>query len=204
MMIKNIESKIKLSFFVAIISIVASILIAGFAITYSYGMISKERDKIYVLDNGVPLLVTRTDAKANRDIEYRATVNTFHNLFFTLPPDDDYIQQNIKQAMYLVDNTGVLEYNNLKEKGYYNRIMSSSAVLSIKTDSIKLNMAERSFIYYGTQRIDRRSKVVLRNIITSGNLSDVQRTINNPFGCIITNWRTIENKDIYERDNRNF
>ena len=62
MMIKNIESKIKLSFFVAIISIVASILIAGFAITYSYGMISKERDKIYVLDNGVPLLVTRTDA----------------------------------------------------------------------------------------------------------------------------------------------
>lgn len=203
-MIKNIEHKIKLTFIIAIISIIASIVISGFSIIYSYGMIAKERDKIYILDNGVPLLVTRTDAKASRDIEYRATVNTFHQLFFTLPPDDDYIRQNIGQAMYLVDNTGVLEYNNLKEKGYYNRIMSSSAVLSIKTDSVKLNMSDKSFTYYGTQRIDRASKVTLRNIVTSGNLSDVTRTENNPFGCIITNWRTLENKDIYERDNRNF
>lgn len=203
-MIKNIEHKIKLSFWVALISIVASIILSVFTITYSYGLVQQERDKIYVLDSGVPLLVTRTDAKATRDIEYRATVNTFHQLFFSLPPDNDYIEHNIAQAMYLVDNTGVLEYNNLKEKGYYSRIMASSALLSIKTDSIVLNMADRTFDYYAKQRIDRRSKVTIRNLHTSGGFIDVQRTQNNPFGCIITDWRTISNEDIYERDNRNF
>ena len=203
-MIKNIEHKIKLSFWVAVIALLSSVVLCVFAITYSYNLVKSERENIYVLDNGVPLLVTRTDAKANRDIEYRATINTFHQLFFTLPPDDDYIEQNVGQAMYLVDNTGLLEYNNLKEKGYYSRIMSSSAVLSIKSDSIVLDMKNRTFDYYAKQRIDRRSKVVIRELHTSGGLQDVARTVNNPFGTIITDWRTISNEDIYERDNRNF
>ena len=203
-MVKNIEHKIKLSFWVSVIAILSSVVFSVFAITYSYSLVKSERENIYVLDNGVPLLVTRTDAKANRDIEYRATINTFHQLFFTLPPDDDYIKQNVGQAMYLVDNTGLLEYNNLKEKGYYSRIMSSSAVLSIKSDSIVINMKNRTFDYYAKQRIDRRSKVVIRELHTSGGLQDVARTVNNPFGTIITDWRTISNEDVYEKDNRNF
>lgn len=203
-MIKNIEHKIKLSFTLSLIAIGAACATTIFGIVYSYRLVQQERDKIYVLDNGVPLLVTRTDAKATRDIEFRATVNTFHQLFFTLPPDNDYIENNVGQSMYLIDNTGVLEYNNLKEKGYYSRIMASSAMLSIKADSIVLNMKDRTFNYYAKQRIDRSSKVVIRSLHTQGGLQDVPRTMNNPFGCIITDWRTISNEDIYERNNRNF
>lgn len=203
-MIKNIEHKIKLSFWVAVASVIGSIAFSVFMVIYSYSLVESERKNIYVLDNGVPLLVTRTDAKANRDIEYRATINTFHQLFFTLPPDNDYIDQNVGQAMYLIDNTGLLEYNNLKEKGYYSRILSSSAVLSIKTDSVVLDMKNRTFDYYAKQRIDRSSKVVIRELHTRGGLQDVTRTINNPFGATITDWRTISNEDIYERNNRSF
>lgn len=203
-MIKNIEHKIKLSFWVAVASVIGSIAFSVFIVIYSYSLVESERKNIYVLDNGVPLLVTRTDAKANRDIEYRATINTFHQLFFTLPPDNDYIDQNVGQAMYLIDNTGLLEYNNLKEKGYYSRILSSSAVLSIKTDSVVLDMKNRTFDYYAKQRIDRSSKVVIRELHTRGGLQDVTRTINNPFGATITDWRTISNEDIYERNNRSF
>ncbi len=203
-MIKNIEHKIKLSFWVAVTSVIGSVAFSIFIVIYAFSLVESERKNIYVLDNGVPLLVTRTDAKANRDIEYRATINTFHQLFFTLPPDDDYINQNVGQAMYLIDNTGLLEYNNLKEKGYYSRILSSSAVLSIKTDSVVLDMKNRTFDYYAKQRIDRRSKVVIRELHTSGGLQDVTRTVNNPFGATITDWRTVSNEDIYERDNRSF
>jgi len=203
-MIKNIEHKIKLSFWVAVASVLGSVAFSIFMVIYSYSLVESERKNIYVLDNGVPLLVTRTDAKANRDIEYRATINTFHQLFFTLPPDDDYINQNVGQAMYLIDNTGLLEHNNLKEKGYYSRILSSSAVLSIKTDSVVLDMKNRTFDYYAKQRIDRRSKVVIRELHTRGGLQDVTRTVNNPFGATITDWRTVSNEDIYERDNRSF
>lgn len=41
--------------------------------------------------------------------------------------------------MYLVDETGLAQYNTLKEKGFYNNIMGTSAVFSIFCDSIKFD-----------------------------------------------------------------
>jgi hypothetical protein len=45
----------------------------------------------------------------------------------------------MEKAMYLVDETGLAQYNTLKEKGFYNNIMGTSAVFSIFCDSIKFN-----------------------------------------------------------------
>lgn len=38
--------------------------------------------------------------------------------------------------MYLVDETGLAQYNTLKEKGFYSNILGTSAVFSIFCDSI--------------------------------------------------------------------
>ena len=45
----------------------------------------------------------------------------------------------MEKAMYLVDETGLAQYNALKEKGFYNNIMGTSAVFSIFFDSIKFD-----------------------------------------------------------------
>ncbi len=55
--------------------------------------------------------------------------------------------------MYLIDESGVLQYNNLKEKGFFNSILSSSSVLTLYTDSISLDLAAKKFTYYGRQKI---------------------------------------------------
>jgi hypothetical protein len=39
----------------------------------------------------------------------------------------------------------------------------------------------------------------MRQIITAGNLRRVPRTENNPHGILITNWRTLVNKDLEEQ-----
>ena len=44
-------------------------------------------------------------------------------IFFTLPPDDKYIRYTMEKAMYLVDETGLAQYNTLKEKGFYSNIL---------------------------------------------------------------------------------
>ncbi len=98
--------------------------------------------------------------------------------------------------MYLVDESGALQYNNLKEKGFFNSILSSSSVLTLQTDSIQLDMVNKRFIYYGKQIIDRRSSTVTRSLITTGNLKDIPRSDNNSHGVLITNWKTLENKDL--------
>lgn len=203
MKIKNIEQKIKLTFFTSLAVFITSAVLVVFTIVWAFNKISDERQKIYVLDNGVPMLVNRTSQLENRDVEYQSHINLYHNLFFTLPPDDDFIKSNLSKAMYLIDETGLKQYNNLKEKSFYNQIISSSSVLSIKTDSIKVH-EDLSFEYYGTQRIDRKTSTIKRLLVTSGRLQDVPRTINNPHGLLITDWKTIKNTDISYENKKNF
>jgi hypothetical protein len=87
-------------------------------------------------------------------------------------------------------------YNDLKENGYFNSILSSSSVITLQTDSIFLDVPHRYFRYYGKERIDRRSSTVTRSLITEGNLVDIKRSENNSNGVLITNWKTLENKDL--------
>ncbi|RYE26951.1 MAG: conjugative transposon protein TraK [Sphingobacteriaceae bacterium] len=195
-MIKNIESKIRLATTVAIGSLITSVLVAGIVCFFSYAIIADSRKSIYLLDNDIPILAKQTNMEVNRPVEYKADVDLFHSIFFSLTPDDKQIQYQMKRAMYLVDESGVQQYNNLKEKGYFNSIMSSSSVLTIQTDSIYLNVPKKYFRYYGKQKIDRRSSTVTRSLITEGYLKDIPRSENNPHGVIIVNWKTLENKDI--------
>ncbi len=122
----------------------------------------------------------------------------FHYLFFTLAPDDKYIEYTMQKAMYLVDESGLAQYNALKEKGFYSNVIGTSTICSIFCDSIKLDKKKMTFTYYGRQRIERRTSILYRQLITSGGLKRVPRTENNPHGLLIINWRTLVNKDLSE------
>jgi conjugative transposon TraK protein len=204
MIVKNIEAKIRLAAWIAFGSLFTALLmdIAGW--TYAYRLVSHAQHSIYILDNNIPIMATQTDMAMNRPAEYRADVDLFHSLFFSLTPDDKYIEYQLKKAMYLVDESGVQQYNNLKENGYFNSILSSSSVLTLQTDSIALDMPRHYFRYYGKLKIDRRSSTVVRSLITEGNLKDIPRSDNNPHGVLITNWKTLENKDLQDVQKTNF
>ena len=204
MIIKNIESKIKLAGVIAIGSFITSIVICCLCYFFCISLERSERKKIYVLDNEVPVLVQQTGVEVNQEVECKSHVNLFHTLFFTLPPDDEFIQRNMEKAMYLVDESGLKQYNNLKEKGYFNTILATSATVTIKADSVLLDMNDMSFEFYGVQRIERETSILKRQLVTSGKLRSVPRTDNNPHGLIITDWKTILNKDIEYKTKKNF
>lgn len=198
MIIKNIETKIKLASFISLFSFTVSLLISAVVSYYAFKQISLSRQSVYILDhNNTPYRANQTDVEVNRALEYKSHVNLFHTIFFTLAPDDKYIEYQMHKAMYLIDESGALQYNNLREKGFYNSILSSSAVLTIQTDSIHLDPHQKYFRYYGKQTIDRRSTTVVRSLVTEGYLHDLKiRTENNGHGVLITRWKTLENKDI--------
>lgn len=196
MIIKNIENKIRLALFIALGSFVSSIGIALIVSAYAYKQVSNARESIYILDNDVPILAKQTNMQLNRPAEYKASVDLFHSIFFSLTPDDKYIEYQMKRAMYLIDESGALQYNNLKEKGFFSSVLSSSSVLTLQTDSIHLDMVKKHFVFYGKQIVERRSSIVTRSLITEGYLKDIPRSDNNAHGVLITNWKTIENKDL--------
>lgn len=204
MLIKNIESKIKLAFAISLGSFILCVIIVGLVIGFSFNLIKEERKTIYVLNNDTPILVNQTGLEVNQEVECKSHVNMFHSLFFTLPPDDEFIRHNMEKAMYLIDESGLKQYNNLKEKGYYNTILASSATVTIMSDSILIDVNNMSFEYYGIQRIERETSILKRQLITSGGLRQIPRTENNPHGLIITNWKTILNKDLEYKTKRNF
>jgi conjugative transposon TraK protein len=196
MIVKNIEAKIKLATWVAFGSFLTSIILSAVCCSYAYRQVSDARKSIYILSNGIPLQANQTDMQVNRPAEYRADIDLFHSLFFSLTPDDKYIEYQLKKAMYLVDESGADQVNNLKENGFFNSVLSSSSVITLQTDSISLDMAKRYFRYYGKLKIDRRSSTVIRSLITEGYLKDIPRSDNNPHGVLIVNWKTLENKDL--------
>mgnify|MGYP003582124063 FL=1 len=196
MLIKNIESKIRLSFWVSIGSFITAIIISIVSFVFAATMIKKERSQIYVLDNNVPLVATKTNIEDNREAEYKANIAAFHDFFFSMPPDDEYIKRQMNKAMYLVDASGIAQYNTLKEKGYYTNLVSTSSVVTCTMDSIMLDMNTKKWQFIGKQKIERPSMITVRTLITEGGLQDIPRTVNNSHGVLITNWKTIENKDI--------
>ena len=195
-LVKNIEQKIKINRVTAIGCLVLSVIMVMAGFVFSYLQIRDARKTIYVLDNGVPVLVKQTDLLMNRPVEYKAQIDLFHSLFFTLSADDDYIREQTKRALYLIDDSGMKEFMNLKEKGFYNQIISSNSVMTVKADSIKLDEQNLKFVYYGTQTINRKTQLIVRKLITEGFVKDIPRSPNNPHGVLIEKWKTLDNSDI--------
>lgn len=196
MLIEKLENKIKLVSLISVTIIISSTALSIFTWWNASHMIKEERKKIYVLNGEIPLSANQTSLTVNLPIEAKSHVALFHHLFFTLPPDDDYINYTIEKAMYLIDESGLKQKNALQEKGFYAGILSQSAAFSIKTDSIDFIQETMSFRYYGTQRIERRTSILKRQLITEGSLREIGRSLNNPHGLIIINYKTILNKDI--------
>lgn len=196
MIIKTIEQRFKQNRNLGILALVVSIFIACAALLFAHMQVRESRKSLYVLDAGVPILLNQTSALLNREVEYKSQVELFHRLFFTLPPDDEYIQQNIEKSLYLIDDSGKKEYSNLKEKGFYNQLISSSSMVSIEVDSIQIDQEKRHFRFYGKQSIHRRTRRMVRRLHSEGFFKDLMRSPQNPHGILLLDWRITDNSEL--------
>ena len=204
MLVKNIEQMIKINKVVSIASILFAVLIVIVGFVFAYKLVQDSRKSLYVIDNGVPILVKQTDELLNRPVEYKSQIELFHRLFFTLAPDDRYIKENVEKSLYLIDDSGKKEYTNLREKGFYNQIISGNSLVTVRNDSIKMDLPNRKFIYYGTQMINRKNTLIIRKLITEGNFEDMIRSPNNPHGVLLRNWRILDNSELSNKAKSNY
>jgi hypothetical protein len=94
-MTQDIEKSFKQLSRLTLIAVGGSLI---FALTVGLSALSfaeKQRQKIYVLDQGKSLLLAlQTDAIMSKDVEIRDHVTRFHELMFTLSPQKQTIQEN--------------------------------------------------------------------------------------------------------------
>jgi conjugative transposon TraK protein len=195
----DIRQKFRFTVYVLLIISLGITGLSAYIFTLSVKMVEKSKQKIYVLDNGKSLLVAlREDISENRDAEARDHVKRFHELFFTLEPDKEYIEKNVREALYLADRSAMEQYQSYKENNVYNQVIASDISMTLQTDSIRMDFSKYPyrFTFYGKQKIVRTSNITIRNLETSGNLRNISRTDNNPHGFLMENWRIDENKDL--------
>jgi len=196
MLIKTIEQRLKLSRILTLCAFATALLITGAGLYFAYSQVRESKKSIYVLDGAVPVLLSQTDALVNREVEYHSQVELFHRLFFTLAPDDQYIKENIEKSLYLIDDSGKKEYSNLREKGFYNQLISSSSMASLQVDSIQIDLSKRHFKFYGRQNIRRRTRLITRRLYSEGYYKDLVRSPRNPHGILLLDWRITDNSEL--------
>ena len=165
--LNNIETSFRQIRLFALVFICLCALVTGFAVWNSYSFAEKQRQKIYVLDNGKSLMLALSqDMAQNRPVEAKSHVQRFHELFFTLSPDKDAIESNVRRSLFLADKSAYNYYKDLSEKGY------------------------------ARQLIVRESSLTVRSLVTTCRLLNATRSDNNPHGFIMEAFTITENKDL--------
>lgn len=197
--LNNIESNFNKIRFFAIIFLVVCTILTCYSIWSSYSFAEKQREKIYVLDNGKSLMLALSqDLSQNRPVEAREHIRRFHELFFTLSADKKAIESNIKKALLLSDKSVYNYFSDFSEKGYYNRIIAGNIIQIVEIDSIKcdFNTYPYNVKTFARQRIIRENDITERSLITQCRLFNSVRSDNNPQGFMIESFKILENKDL--------
>lgn len=197
--LKNIETSFRQIRLFGIVVVSLCAIVAISAVCVSLRFAEKQREKIYVLDNGKSLMLALSqDMNQNRPAEAREHIRRFHELFFTLSPDKSAIQHNINRALILADKSAYNYYSDFVEKGYYNRIIAGNITQVVKVDSVVCDFNNYPYTAktFAKQMIIRQSNVTERSLITSCKLTNASRSDDNPNGFIIEGLTILENKDI--------
>ncbi|TXF78866.1 conjugative transposon protein TraK [Chryseobacterium sp.] len=197
--LRNIENSFKQIRLFTFVFAVLCFAVVGVVVYKSYEFAEEQRQKIYVLDNGKSLMVALSqDIAINRPVEAREHVRRFHELLFTVAPDKNAIESNVKRAFNLADQSAFDYYKDLQEKGYYNRIISGNIQQRIEVDSVvaDFNTYPYPVRTYGRQFIIRSSNLTVRSLITTCTLVNSVRSDSNPQGFTIEKFNVTENKDV--------
>ncbi|MEG1007659.1 MAG: conjugative transposon protein TraK [Bacteroides sp.] len=201
--LQNIESSFqRIRLFMLVFCIMCTLLTV-FSVWKAFDFAEEQRKKVYVLDQGKSLMLALSqDMSQNRPVEAREHVRRFHELMFTLAPDKAAIESNADRAFQLADRSAYQYYNDLKEKGYYSRLLSSNTSQIIEIDSMQCNFDEHPYSVktFARQLIVRESNVTERSLVSTCRLRNSVRSDNSPHGFIIEKFKVIENKDIRDYD----
>ncbi len=199
---KDIEGSFKRLSMMTIVAVGGALFFALVVGVSALNYAEKQRQKIYVLDQGKSLLLAlQTDAILSKDVEIRDHVTRFHELMFTLSPQKQTIQENLDRPFNLADRSAFEYSQDLAEKGYYARLVSANISQQMIVDSVKF--VSNSYPYqvrtYARQYVVRESTVSQYSFVSTCQLINAGRSDVNPHGLIIEKFKVIKNDLIETR-----
>ena len=202
LMTKVIEKSFKglnrLTLLCVSLSFAFSLVVGLSALNYA----EKQREKIYVLDQGKSLLLAlQTDAVMSKELEIKDHVSRFHELMFTLSPQKKTIQENLDRAFNHADKSAYEYSQDLAEKGYYSRLVSANISQQMIADSVVFqgNGYPYQVKTFARQYVIRESTMSEYTFVSSCQVLNASRSDVNPHGLIIEKFVVLENNLVETR-----
>lgn len=185
--------------------VLAALVTALCCVYYVSMIVQDSRSKVYVLDNGAAFSATMKSSAVTRSDEIRDHLQSFHDLFFNLPPDLKMIEANVERALNFADKSAYKYYDNLRESGFYKNLVNADAFQQIAVDSVKINVGVYPYQarVFCSQWITRSSNMSRFALVTQCRLMEVPRSPKNLHGLMITEFEVVENRQLETR-NKNF
>ena len=202
LMTRDIEKSFKGVGKLALVSVVMSLVFAAVVSVAALVYAERQREKIYVLDEGKSLLLAlQTDAVMSKEIEVKDHVTRFHELMFTLSPQKQTIQENLDRAFNLADRSAYEYSQDLAEKGYYSRLVSANISQQMMVDSVVFqgNGYPYQVRTYARQYVVRESNISEYSFVSECQLINSSRSDVNPHGLLIEKFKVTENNLIETR-----
>jgi conjugative transposon TraK protein len=184
--------------FWTLVLVTVSVIGAGMMTWVSWQAVREARQEVYLISQDQVLKAFANPRDAVIVVEAEGHLRQFHRLLFNLSPDERLIEKQLEEALYLADQSVRFHLDNLREDGYFKRLMAANVSQRIHLDSIVVNdrLSDYPFRVYARQEIIRSSSRLTRSLITAGKLRQIQRSPANPHGFLIENWEILENRDL--------
>lgn len=194
----NIESAFSHVRWFLILLVGSNLIVVLSAFAFAMRFKTRQSDKVYGLQGEESVLCAlNQNTTENRPVEAKATIESFHQLFFNLYPNNEQIQYQMEKALAMADNSAYEMYDNMTLNGFYRQVVEAGIVCQYKCDSIVTDFSRYPYgaVMYGKTAIVRRSSVTVRELVTSCELRNCLRSEATPHGFLIENIRVVSNQD---------
>jgi conjugative transposon TraK protein len=156
------------------------------------------QDRVYVLAGNTAWAANAVEKNVYLPISAKGHVRAFHELFFTLDPDEKANRRNLARALDMADESARKIYDSLSVSGYYANVIAGNIRQRIVVDSVEVDTKAEPYRFrcYAHLHITRATSQVSQSLITSGELFEAQHSDTNILGLLIRHWTTVENKII--------
>ena len=152
----------------------------------------KAEQKIYVISDSGRFQATKTEDAVVYDFDLKNHVKLFINNMFGY---DQYNYSNhVDLSLGLIDDYyGKYIFNNLRDNEVFDNMKKFNMMFKVSIDSVKINMNKRPYecSAYFKSKMYYSDQMKVNPVAFTCKLTEVQRSENNPFGFIISNFNYI-------------
>ena len=198
--LKNLDTAFQKVRAMALVTVLASAALSAVVCWWAFDHARKANDKVYILNNGAAIDALASSVSENREAEAKHHVRYYHELMFRLSPDQSSILHNKARAEFLGDKSILLPFEQNTEKNFYNQLIGGNMRQEFREDSIRVRMKELPYrvVMYGKVIIHRSSSRLIKSLVTSCQMVDVNRSDNNANGFLMQNFTILENQHLSE------